>query len=100
MAFAPAVVERKGCVERVVQVVGMCRWWRTTGVGVDRERHGIGGGSQWLAARHNDSRTSALTFSTYLVARRICEGLCLLVSSTVISRMKKKKSIFRRIYER
>lgn len=64
----------------------MCRWWRTTGVGVDRERRGIGGGSQWLAARHNDSRTSALTFSTYLGARGT-----LLVSSTVISRLKKKK---------
>lgn len=31
---------------------------------MDRERRGIGGGSQWLAARHNDGRTSALTFST------------------------------------
>jgi len=38
----------------------MCRWWCTTD-GVARERRGIGGDSQWLAARHNDGRTLALT---------------------------------------
>lgn len=56
----------KGCAEVRVRRVhggggcvgGGARWW------VDRERRGIGGGSQWLAARHNDGRTSALTFST------------------------------------
>lgn len=37
---------------------------------MDRERRGIGGGSQWLAARHNDGRTSASTFSTCTVSAR------------------------------
>lgn len=40
-------------------------------VGVDRERRGIGGDSQWLAARHNDGRMSALTLSTCRAYRPI-----------------------------
>jgi len=45
-------------------VLAQCR------VGVNGERHGIGGGSQWLAARLNDARTSASTFSTRRAACR------------------------------
>lgn len=44
-------------------------------VGVNRERRGIGGGSQWLAARHNDGWISALTLFTcracHPIARKI-----------------------------
>lgn len=71
MAFAPAVAGGKGALRGLAGVDGRdgCVGGGVQQVGVDRERRGIGGGSQWLAARHNDGRTSALTFSTCRACR-------------------------------